>query len=159
MIIHLPPFWIAGLNVIACLVLQTGIAWGVTQIRANRFRPDAWLYRKREWERNGHLYEDLFHIRKWKTLLPDGAAWFKKGFAKKRLNERSAEYCRRFGKETCRGELAHWLQIACAPLFFLWNPAWAGWAVASFLLLANFPCLLAQRYNRIRLASSRMCRR
>ncbi|NCC52024.1 MAG: glycosyl-4,4'-diaponeurosporenoate acyltransferase [Spartobacteria bacterium] len=150
--IHLPPFWIVVLNVTGCFILQMGIAWGITQFPAGLFRPEAWLFRKRAWERDGRLYERFFRIRKWKALLPDAAVWFRGGFAKKNLGGRSPDYFRRFEQETCRGELAHWLQMACAPLFFLWNPLWAGWIMVGYFLLSSLPCILTQRFNRIRLA-------
>ncbi|MGD9874078.1 MAG: glycosyl-4,4'-diaponeurosporenoate acyltransferase [Kiritimatiellia bacterium] len=153
------PLRLALTNVAGCLTVQMGIAWGITQLPARLFRPEAWLYRKRGWELNGRLYERFFLIRKWKPLLPDGAALFKGGFPKKSLRDRSPEYFLRFEQETCRGELAHWLQMACAPLFFLWNPPWAGWSIIIYFLLVNFPCVLAQRYNRFRLAASRVHRK
>jgi glycosyl-4,4'-diaponeurosporenoate acyltransferase len=37
------------------------------------------------------------------------------------------------------------------PLFFLWNPPSIWWVMAAYALAANGPCLIAQRYNRIRL--------
>jgi glycosyl-4,4'-diaponeurosporenoate acyltransferase len=58
---------------------------------------------------------------------------------------------RRFVLETRRGETCHWLAILFTPLFLLWNPWW-GFAVnLAYALLANVPCIVAQRYNRARL--------
>ena len=61
------------------------------------------------------------------------------------------DYLRRFIRETWRGELCHWGALGCAPVFFLWNPWWADVIMVSYGLLANLPCILAQRYNRLRL--------
>jgi len=53
--------------------------------------------------------------------------------------------------ETRRAELTHWLLMVPAPFFFLWNPAWAGWVMIVYALLANCPFIMIQRYNRPRL--------
>jgi glycosyl-4,4'-diaponeurosporenoate acyltransferase len=68
------------------------------------------------------------------------------------------DYLERFGRETCRGEAVHWVVLLCASLFFLWNPWWAGLAMVVYALIVNVPCILAQRYNRIRLARVRQRR-
>ncbi|MBK8650664.1 MAG: hypothetical protein IPN23_02960 [Elusimicrobia bacterium] len=48
-------------------------------------------------------------------------------------------------------ELAHWLAMTAAP-FFLWNRPWVGGLMAAYALAGNLPCVIAQRYNRARLA-------
>ena len=74
------------------------------------------------WERGGHFYETVFRIKSWKDRLPDAARWFGSGFAKGSLAGTQRDYLQRFIRETWRGELCHWAALACAPLFFLWNP-------------------------------------
>jgi glycosyl-4,4'-diaponeurosporenoate acyltransferase len=138
-------------DVLAWLVVHLGVAWAVTRLDPRRFDPRAWLFRERALERGGRLYQRLFRIESWKGSLPDGARLFRRGFRKKQLAARSPEYLARFRVETCRGELAHWIVVACAPLFFLWNPPWVGLVMIAYALLANLPCILAQRYNRLRL--------
>jgi glycosyl-4,4'-diaponeurosporenoate acyltransferase len=81
-------------------------------------------------------------------MLPDGAPWLG-GFAKKNLQQRDALYLAQFLSETRRSELAHWSMLCCLPAFFLWNPPWACCVMTAYALAANFPCILAQRYNRI----------
>lgn len=53
--------------------------------------------------------------------------------------------------ETQRAELTHWFLIPPAFLFFLWNPAWAGWVMVIYALVVNLPFIMIQRYNRPRL--------
>lgn len=53
--------------------------------------------------------------------------------------------------ETWRGELCHWAALASTPVFALWNPPWAILIMTLCGLLLNIPCILVQRYNRIRL--------
>ncbi len=45
----------------------------------------------------------------------------------------------------------HWAVFAAAFLFFAWNPPWAGAVMVFYGLAANLPCIIALRYNRIRL--------
>lgn len=140
-------------NIAAWAILHIVPAWLGMRVPPGRFDHRARLYRERRFERGGRLYERLFAIRRWKGLLPDGARLFTGGFAKKNLapGDDPAAYYTRFVQETCRGELVHWIVLGCAALFFLWNPPWAGWIMVGYALLVNLPCILAQRYNRIRL--------
>jgi glycosyl-4,4'-diaponeurosporenoate acyltransferase len=54
--------------------------------------------------------------------------------------------------ETCRGEAVHWIVLFCSGLFFLWNPQWLAWCMVVYAILANLPCIIVQRYNRLRMA-------
>ncbi len=150
--IELPLLTTILIDSAAWLVLHLGLAWAVTQLPASAFSPRGWLFRERGWERGGALYERLFRVHRWKRLLPDGAALFRRGFRKKRLLSRDPAYLARFRVETCRGELAHWLVLASAPLFFLWNPPRVGLLMIGYAVLASLPFIVAQRYNRCRLS-------
>jgi glycosyl-4,4'-diaponeurosporenoate acyltransferase len=66
---------------------------------------------------------------------------------------RSPDYCRTFVLETCRAELCHWIVIALVPTFFLWNPWYVAWPMVPYAIVANAPCIVAQRFNRPRLAA------
>ena len=137
-------------NILGWPVIHLAVSTWVTRWPIGRFNPAGPLYRERSWEAGGALYERLFRIRSWKRRLPDGAALFPGAFRKSRLAGRDAAYLDRFTLETCRGELVHWIALAFTPLFFLWNPPWAMGVMASYGILANLPCILAQRYNRLR---------
>ena len=153
MLCTLSDFWTITVNVLAWLVIHLSVPFVITQYPAERFNPGAWLYRRRSWEKDGDFYRNVFWAHKWKRLLPDGAAWFRKGFPKKTLRSRNHEYLERFERETCRAELAHYIVIFFAPLFFLWNPAWIGRLMILYALLANGPCIITQRFNRIYIRS------
>lgn len=152
MLIALTPLQLVVVNVATWPLIHLGAAWLGTQLKDYLFRPGAWLFRERRWERGGRLYETVFRIKSWKDRLPDGAALFKGGFRKKRLRSRDPEYLRRFQRETCRAEAVHEAVLLSSLLFFLWNPVWVGFLMIAYAVLANVPCILAQRYNRIRLA-------
>jgi glycosyl-4,4'-diaponeurosporenoate acyltransferase len=145
--IELPIAWVIALNLAGWPVIQFALAWGFTRM------PVAWLNppASRSWEQGGRFYERVFEIKRWKHRLPDAARWFSGGFAKGELVSTSPEHLDRFIRETWRGELCHWFAVGCAPVFFLWNPRWADLVMISYALGANLPCIIAQRYNRLRL--------
>ena len=116
------------------------------------FEPTRFLWRSHAFEREGHIYESVFHIRSWKHLLPDGGGVFKKRSYKKRnLTDYSEENLHRFLIETARGELIHWLGILPFLLFGLFAPPFVIWIMLLYALIVNLPCIIAQRYNRPRL--------
>jgi len=144
--IELPVGWVIVLNVAGWPLIQFSLAWIFTRI------PAAW-FRVREgyrWERDGRIYERVLAIRRWKDRLPEAGSWFGLGFAKNRLESSDEAYLRRFEVETLRGEICHWVALAWAPVFFLWNPWWADVVMVVYALVANVPCILTQRYNRAR---------
>lgn len=134
-------------NVLGWPVIHMTIGFVVLRIPSQAFARDTWLTAPRTWERDGNIYRDRFAIRRWKSLLPDGAPWLG-GPAKKQLLNRNPARISQFLIETRRAEIAHWGMFACLPIFFLWNPPWACWVMATYALAANLPCILAQRYNR-----------
>ena len=76
---------------------------------------------------------------------------FQGGFAKANLQTATPEYLERFLRETWRGEIVHWLALLALPLFAIWNPWWGVLVNAAVAMAVNFPCILALRYNRMRL--------
>jgi glycosyl-4,4'-diaponeurosporenoate acyltransferase len=122
-----------------------------------RLARDNRLFRLRRFERDGHFYERWFRIKRWKDRLPDAGNLFQGGVSKRALISHDREHLERFAAETRRAELAHWLILAAAPWFFLWNPWWLGLAMVGYGVVANVPCIAIQRYNRARLL--RMIRR
>jgi glycosyl-4,4'-diaponeurosporenoate acyltransferase len=147
--IELPWVWVAVLNVTLWPVMQLGWAWAFTRMPARWFQAPGPC----TWEQGGVVYDRWFHVRRWKDRLPDGAAWFEGGVAKKKLSGRGAEALAVLMRETWRGELCHWAVLAMTPMFFLWNPWWANGVMIAYALVANLPCVIAQRYNRARIGS------
>lgn len=153
MLIQLNPWSLTVVNIAAWMLFHLGLAALATALPLRRFRPDGWVCRPRRWEGGGQVYERLFAVRRWKGLLPEGVNLLGTGFRKGRLERRDAAYLQRFYLETCRAETAHWWVWLCGPLFFLWNPPWAGWIMVVYATAVNLPCIIAQRYNRLRLAA------
>lgn len=143
--------WLVVVNTVAWLVIQMGFAWVGTRMPARFFRHKGGWFAPRRFEQEGRFYETVFRIRAWKAFLPDGAKLFKDGFPKGQLAARDDAYLDRFVRETRRGEAVHGAVILASALFFLWNPpAVAVWMVV-YALVANLPCMVLQRYNRIRM--------
>jgi glycosyl-4,4'-diaponeurosporenoate acyltransferase len=145
--IEIPIAWVITLNIVGWPVIQVSLAWAFTRMPVTWFNPGV----AHAWELGGRFYERVLGIKRWKDRLPDAARWFSGGFAKGQLVDTHPDYLCRFVRETRRGELCHWFALACAPVFFVWNPWWADLVMVGYGLLANVPCILAQRYNRLRL--------
>ena len=139
------------INAVAWPVIQLGLARAGERIPSRWLSPDSAVFRIRDGESGGRLYERLFRIRRWKDLLPDGTRITGRGFSKSRLQRRDRAYLTTFRQEACRGELVHWAALLTTPLFLLWNPVWVMPVHAAYALAANLPCILVQRYNRARL--------
>jgi glycosyl-4,4'-diaponeurosporenoate acyltransferase len=150
-IIHLPTFWTVVIDIIAWFVIHMGVVYVMVRISLRRFDPESLLCRSGKWERDGHLYQDVFKIRKWKKYLPDGAPVLgKNGFPKSKLTSRQRVYFKTFLAETCRAEWTHWIIMLFAPFFFLWNTVAVGFIMIFYAAAENLPLIMAQRYNRCR---------
>jgi glycosyl-4,4'-diaponeurosporenoate acyltransferase len=150
-IVNLSGPWAIVINITVWLVIHLGVGMSTARIRSNLFNPQSWLYRQRTWERGGKTYKSLLKVKKWKRLLPDGVAVFKGGFRKKHLENADAAYLERHILETCRAEFTHWVILLFAFIFFGWNEWWIGLIMVAYGLATNMPCIIAQRYNRVRL--------
>lgn len=135
-------------NILGWPMIHVLISSIFVRLPAELFAGDNWLTTPRRWETNERLYRDWLAIRRWKSLLPDGAPWLG-GISKKKLSARNIAYLKTFMVETNRAETAHWCTLGCIPIFFIWNPPWACLVMAAYAFAANLPCILAQRYNRI----------
>ncbi|HMQ10176.1 MAG TPA: glycosyl-4,4'-diaponeurosporenoate acyltransferase [Oligoflexia bacterium] len=138
------------LNIILWPIIHMSISWLITRLPLKHIPAHANLFKPLPFE-TPTWYKKYLLIKKWKDCLPDAAAWFEHGFAKATLKSSEEAYLKRFFIETTRGELAHWLTMAFTPLFYLWNPIWACIVMTSYALVANVPCILIQRYNRLRI--------
>ena len=140
-----------AIDFIAWLTIHVGVSKSIDKIRLDAFNPDSWLYKERIWERNGRSYQTFLKIRIWKRLLPDGAVIFKRGFVKNYLANTDAAYLLSFILETCRAELIHWVIFFFCFFFFIWNDWWIGTIMIAYAFVVNIPCVVTQRFNRIRL--------
>lgn len=150
--VDLPAGWIVMLNVIGIPVIHLGLSALFLRLPADWFRSERFPFREQWWERGGRIYERLLAVRSWKRLLPDGASWLG-GFSKAGLRARDRAYLETFRTESCRGEAAHYAQVPGILLTLVWNP-WpvAALVMVSYAFLSNAPCIIVQRYTRLRLS-------
>lgn len=150
--IELSPIWLLIVDVVAWFFFHMSIAWLMNQVS------DQWLekqmrgFQPQRWERDGQIWQDVFHIRRWKKYLPDGSMFLKESYDQTNLSGLEVEELKKFIIETKRAELTHWLMILPAFFFFIWNPPWAGILMVLYALFFNLPLIATQRYNRPRLA-------
>ena len=138
--------FVLGWPLIQLIITMIGNSFSDDKFDVNRF----WL-KTRKWEDGGNFYKRVFKIHYWKHLLPDGARTNKNGFRKKRLKALDGDYLKAFITETCRAEVIHWFQRLPFWVLGFWCPPFVLWIMLGYALLVNFPCILAQRYNRPRL--------
>ncbi|SFJ69473.1 glycosyl-4,4'-diaponeurosporenoate acyltransferase [Halobacillus dabanensis] len=144
------------INIILLLCIHLGVSGLVSIVPRSFVANFRWLYRLKNWERNGRVYERL-GVKVWKGRLPEARKWFRR--EKTVAQIRKMEYLYIFEWQTNRSELSHWLQMLPAPLFFLFNPPWAGWVMVAYAILFNCPFIMVQRYNRARVEQVKQKRR
>lgn len=150
-LVELSDGWAVVASSAAWAGLSVAVGYVAHRLPPSRFDHDTWLTRLRPVERDGRVYERRLRIRRWKPWLPEAGDLFDGGFSKATLRARDDAHLERFVAETRRAEVTHWALLACGPLFLVWTPPWIGAVMVAFGVVANLPCLLAQRYNRARL--------
>ena len=145
-------------NILGWPLIHLATGFVAIRLPVQLFAEDNWVTAPRRWERDGDFYRNRLAVRKWKSLLPDGAPWLG-GIAKKRLHARNSTYLKQFLWETRRAEWAHWCMFSFLPFFFLWNPPWACLIMTAYAAASNLPCIVAQRYNRLALDRALRARR
>ncbi len=152
MIWVISPFWVTILDFVVWFVISMGVGYYYYSRPDNRFIEDDWLTSMRSWERNGEFYQKTLRIMIWKKYLPDGSRLTRKGFQKKHLQVTTTDYLQKFILESRRAEWTHFVSLLFTPLFIIWNTFPDMLAVIVYAVLFNIPCLLTQRFNRIRLS-------
>lgn len=150
-IVSLPAVWIVLIDIFAWAFFHLVISYVCFKLPLSHFRKDSFWFQIFSWEKSGRLWQRLFKVKKWKGSLIDGTVLFKRGYTKKKLHGIKTKELKTFAAETKRAELTHWLSIFPAPLFFLWNPLWVGWAMVFYAVAFNLPFIVVQRYNRGRI--------
>jgi len=146
------PGWAIGLlNVVIWVGWITICGYLAHKIPTRWLDHDTWLTHTKRFESNGRFYSHTLRIHRWKDRLPELGAVFPGGFAKRSVSQGEKNVMSRFVIETRRAEYAHLAMMGAFPVTLLYNPLWADGVNLAFALVANLPCLLVQRYNRIRL--------
>lgn len=107
-------------------------------------------FREFAFEKGGKIYEKI-GIRR-KDKVPDMSVILKKLIRKEVRTDFSAADIRRQIQETCVAEFVHLCLILLSlTILVFWKSFWAWIFEAAYILLANLPFMLIQRYNRPRL--------
>jgi glycosyl-4,4'-diaponeurosporenoate acyltransferase len=120
---------------------------------SNFFEKDRRLFRVKNWEHNGMIYQTLFKIKKWKSRLPELNLPTPQRFKKKKLESEclSVLQTRRFIAETRRSEFCHIVIICASFIFFITEGLLMGLTIALVAIILNVPFIMIQRFNRPRL--------
>ncbi len=131
---------------------------GTASFFVGRLLPKDWfsyekpLFRCLPFEREGQIYNKL-GVRRWKELLPDMSVLFPALMPSKKLpKDLTVEHLELMIQETCVAEWTHWLLcIAGFGCVLVWDGL-GGWLVSLlYVLVANLPYIIIQRYNRPKL--------
>lgn len=96
------------------------------------------------------MWNTLFKINKWKHYIPEGSQLNQNIYSKKQLTSFKLNDLHTMIIEMRRAELVHWLSMIPV-LAFLKAPAYIKIINVIYVLLANLPIIVTQRYNRPRL--------
>ena len=105
------------------------------------------LLKTRKIERNGEIYESVFHIKSWKDYIPAIGSFDKKKITKVKLTK---EYISQYLLESLRAELCHIGAILFALIILTLTVPSLSILIVGYTALLNIPCILIQRFNRPR---------
>lgn len=116
------------------------------------FRKDCFPFRCQPWEKEGAVYNQLFHIKKWQAKVPDMSKIFPKLMQAKKVTGNFQQELPGMIRETRIAEWIHGLLcILSLPCLLLWKGP-GGILFTAAYILGNIPFILIQRYNRPRLS-------
>ncbi len=138
------------LDIMMWVFFHLSIGWSSSRIPVSFFDPAQSRYQTKKWEKDGKIYQTLFHVRSWKRIIPSGAALYKDAYEIKNINSFSLDNIRIWLKESCRAEFCHTIMILPGFLFFLWNNTATSWLMVAYAFANNFVPIIMQRYNRPR---------
>ncbi len=150
-ILQLPDGVIAGLCVVNWAAWSIAMGYVGHRLPLELLETDTWLTQQRRWEQEGHWYNQVLQIKRWKDSLPEAGDFFPGGFRKRSVGGGDTAVMSRFLVETRRAEYVHIAIWMFWPMTMLWTPGWGVVVNLSVGTAFNLPCLLVQRYNRIRL--------
>ena len=117
------------------------------------FDGERFPYRCYKWEKQVRIYTRI-GVERWKTLVPDMSRLLP-DMVKKELpgsGAVTAAQADTLVQETCRAEVVHTASCLLGLAFLrLWPGAGGAAVLAVWVLLANLPFMVIQRYNRPRL--------
>ena len=105
------------------------------------------LLKTRKIEKDGEIYENVFHIKSWKDFIPAIGSFDKKRITREQLTK---EYISQYLLESLRAELCHLGAIFFAFIILIVTVPSLSMPIVGYTALLNIPCILIQRFNRPR---------
>ena len=139
------------LDIGAWVVFHLSIGFLSSKIPLKWLNPEHKFFQTFPWEKGGKIYDQIFHVKAWKRIIPNGSALYKNAFSIRRLPTLDADYLNLWLKESVRSEICHWIMILPGFLFFLWNNVLVGWLMVAYAFLNNLIPIILQRFNRPRM--------
>lgn len=150
-IIYLEPVETLIVDILAWVVLHLGIGFLSSRIPLKWLHPECKLFQTFAWEKDGKIYDQIFHVCSWKHIIPNGSAVYSGTFSIKNLKTFDLDYLRRWLKESVRSEICHYIMIIPGFFFFLWNNVVVGWLMVAYAFINNLVPIVLQRFNRPRM--------
>lgn len=139
------------IDILVWIAFHLSIGYLSSKIPLKWLNPDLRFFHSYAWEKDGKIYDRLFHVRSWKHLIPNGSALYRGAFSIKNLPTHELAYLQRWLKESVRSEICHWVMILPGFFFFLWNDVLLGWLMVVYAFLNNLVPIILQRFNRPRI--------
>ncbi|WP_229716397.1 glycosyl-4,4'-diaponeurosporenoate acyltransferase [Staphylococcus pragensis] len=117
-----------------------------TKVSQTFFIKYSQFFKPFSWEKDGKMWNTLFKINKWKRYIPEGSQLNQNIYNKKQLTSFKLNDLHTMIIEMRRAELVHWLSMIPV-LAFLKAPAYIKIINVIYVLLANLPIIVTQRYN------------
>lgn len=147
---YFSPLLTWSINVAAWCIIHLGLGYLCSRISLARFDPSLRFYKTYWWEQNGKIYDSIFHVRRWKHLIPQGSKPYKGSFSLQHLNTSEPAYLMICIQETIRAEFCHWVMMLPSVIFILWNSLLAEFWIILYAVIVNLFPIIMQRYNRPR---------
>ena len=125
--------WVV-LAIILSILLDGLIAFIHRLIPYKYYKEDNAYFREKEKERK--FYEKL-KVRAWKDKIPELGGKLKYFDKSKLEKDAGSEYFMTFIKETCMGEMIHFVSIICAPLLLIILPPSFTWTIGLPVVVVN----------------------
>ena len=139
------------ISLVIFLISTIAISYLSTKLPDKYYSYKHWIFKERNWEKQGRFYQKVFKVKLWKHRVPELADFIKTVFPKKFISEFNSEFLSKYLIESCKAELTHWCIIFSSALFLVY--ADTSTFIFMFLLASmfNIPFIIIQRYNRPRI--------
>ncbi len=138
-------------DILLWFIIQFIISIVISILPDGIFNPEGFLFKCREWENQGKIYEELFKIRSWKTKLPVSHDLSYEVINLRELRLNGTKHIKRYLSKSCKAEAIHILASFIMIVFIFRYDLLVTLIIVMITSLINIPFVIIQRYNRPRL--------